>query len=143
MYGVLVKDFSTLAKQVLTDGSTLMIAGGADILPIFVFALILVVLTARIMASKHSSVFKSFQAAKTATNHHASDRFFERKRIPALKPCPNCDEQLPLSAILCDACDYNFLAARPGRGQKLLPPPEPMTHELPEQGIASAGALTY
>jgi hypothetical protein len=55
-----------------------------------------------------------------------------------LKPCPNCAEELPLSAIICDACDYNFLAARPGRGQKLLPPSEAVTREVPEQRIASA-----
>jgi len=138
MYGVIVKDFSTLAKQVLTDGSTLMIAGGTDILPIFAFALILVILAARIVASRHAGVFKSFRAVKTATNNFAPDRIFERKRIPALKPCPSCAEQLPLSAILCNACDYNFLAARPGRGQKLLPPPEAMIHGE-EQRVASAG----
>jgi hypothetical protein len=111
-----------------------MIAGGLDTLHISAIALILVILAARIATRKRGSFVKSFRAAKTATNLYAADRFFERKRVPALKPCPSCAEQLPLLALTCNACDYNFLAARPGRGQKLLPPPE-----VPEQRIASAG----
>lgn len=139
MYEVIMGDFSTIANLVLTDGRTLMIAGGLDILDFSAIALILVFLTARIVKRKHGGSFESFQARSTSTNNCASDRFFERNRMPALKTCPNCAEQLPLSALVCDACDYNFLAARPGRGQKLLPPPQPMTHEVSEQRIAYAG----
>jgi hypothetical protein len=139
LYKAIVEIFSTLAKRVLTDGSTLMIAGGMDILPISAVALILVILAATIVTRKRGSYFKSFRARNALGNNRASDRFFESKRSPAMKPCPSCAEQLPLSALVCDACDYNFLAARPGRGQKLLPPPGPMTHEVPEQRIAAMG----
>jgi hypothetical protein len=130
MYEALIENFSTLAKLALTDGRTLVIAEGADILPISAIALILVFLTIRILQRKHGSFFKSFRAGSPLTSNCASGRFFEIKRIPAVKICPNCAEQLPLSALICHACDYNFLAARPERGQKLLPPPLPMTHEV-------------
>jgi len=133
----IVENLSNLANLVLTYGSTLMIAEGLDILPITAAALILVLLAARIVKRKRG-VLKSFRARGSVTNKRASGRLFESNRSPALKPCPTCAEQLPLSAIICHACDYNFLAERPGRGQKLLPSPQPMTHEVPEQKIASA-----
>jgi len=116
----IVENLSNLANLVLTYGSTLMIAEGLDILPITAAALILVLLAARIVKRKRG-VLKSFRARGSVTNKRASGRLFESNRSPALKPCPTCAEQLPLSAIICHACDYNFLAERPGRGQKLLP----------------------
>jgi hypothetical protein len=134
-----MENLSTLANLVLTDGGTLMIAGGSDILYFAAMALILVLLTARIVKRKRGGFFKSSRARSTSTNKCAADRFFENKRMPAVRPCPNCAEQLPLSALVCDACDYNFLAARPVRGQELLPPPNPMTPEVSEPRIAAQG----
>ena len=141
MYEAIVEDLSTFANLVLTDGRALMTAEGLDILDFFAIALILVFLTTRIAKKKHGESFKSLRAQSTPTSNRAAGRFFERKRVPALKPCPSCAEQLPLSALICDACAYNFLAARPGRGQKLLPPPESMAHEVPEQNIAAAALI--
>jgi hypothetical protein len=138
MYEAILENLATLAKLALTDASNLMLAGGLDLLPIFAIALTLVLLTARVVKSKHGGSFKAFGARSTLENHRTTIRFFDSKRSPMLKPCPNCAEELPLSAIICDACDYNFLAARPGRGQKLLPPPEAVTREVTEQRIASA-----
>ena len=119
----IVENLSNLASLLLTDGRALMIAGGPEILPIIAVALILVLLVTRIVKRK------TFRARGTVTHKRASGRLFERQRSPELKPCPNCTEQLPLSAIICNTCDYNFLAARPGRGQNLLLPPQPITHE--------------
>jgi hypothetical protein len=139
MYEAIMEHFSSLAKVVVTDGRALMIAGGLDILHFCAIALILVFLTARIAKRKYGSFFKSFVAGSTLANSCASGQFFERRHILALKKCPNCAEQLALSVIICDACDYNFLAERPGRGQNLLPPPESMTHDVSKQSFASAG----
>jgi predicted nucleic acid binding AN1-type Zn finger protein len=61
---------------------------------------------------------------------------FERRQIVAIKKCPNCTEQLPLSAVLCDGCDYNFLSEMVGHGQKLLPSPESPARETIEQSYA-------
>jgi hypothetical protein len=129
-----VENLSTLANLALTYGSNLMIAEGLDVLPISVVVLILVLLAARLVKRKHGGFLNSFRAQGGFTN---SGRLFESQRSPVLKPCPGCAEQLPLAAILCDTCDYNFLAERPGRGQALLQPPQPMTHEVPKRKIAS------
>jgi hypothetical protein len=134
-----VENFSNLANRVLTHSSTLVIAEGLDILAITALALILVLLAAR-MVKRKRGVVKSFRArGTTANNKRAAGRLFERQRSLALKPCPNCAEQLPLSAVICDTCEYNFLAERPGRGQTLLPSPQAMTDEALKQKIASAG----
>jgi hypothetical protein len=131
---VILENLSNLANFVLTNGSTLLIAEGLDVLSVAALILI-VVLLARIVKRKRD-VRKSFRAGSTGTYKRASGRLFENHRTPALKQCPNCAEQLPLSVIICQMCDYNFLAERPGRGQKLLSAPQPMIREVPEQKIA-------
>lgn len=109
-----MENLSTLVKLVVTDGSTLMIAEGINILHFSAIALILVVLTARIRKKRYSSFFKSSIAGSALTDNCVSDRFFAPQRIPPQKNCPNCAEQLPLSALICDACDYNFLSRTVG-----------------------------
>jgi len=49
----------------------------------------------------------------------------------ALKKCPECAEQLSLSALLCDKCDYNFLSGSVLHRHKMLPAPsESLAHEV-------------
>jgi hypothetical protein len=134
MHETIMDNFSNLAKLIVTDGRTLMMAEDLNIIYFSAIGLILVFLTLRIAAKRNFS-----GAGSALANDGASSRFFERQRIPALKKCPNCTEQLPLSALICEACDYNFLSRMVGRGQKFLPSPEPMTHEVPNQSFASAG----
>ena len=56
---------------------------------------------------------------------------------PALKKCPKCNEQLQLSALVCDACDYNFLAGSVTHRHKMLPAPsEPLPQEVSGQTFA-------
>src|SRR5262249_13948528 len=131
----IMENLSNLANLIWTYGSRLPIAEGMDKLLIVAVASILVLFTANIVRRKRS-VLKSFRVR--ATKKHASGRLFKSQRRVVLKPCPSCVEKLPLSVIICDACGYNFLAERPGRGQALLPSPQPMNHEAPEQKIASA-----
>ena len=119
-----VENLSNLANLVLMYGGKLVIAEGLDILPIIAVALILVLFTARIVKRKRS-VLKSFRARGTVNNKRFSGRLLRSQRSPVMKPCPSCAEQLPLSAIICHPCGYNFLAERPGRGQTLLPSPQP------------------
>lgn len=127
-----MENFLNLAKLALTDGRTLTLTGGIDILHISAIGLILF-LTAKIARRKLSY----FRAGRRAIAHqHACDGFFRGKAIPTQKPCPNCAKQLTLSALFCGGCDYNFLAARPGRGQKLLAAPQPMTLEASAQRFA-------
>jgi hypothetical protein len=114
MEEALLENLSNLINVTLTYGQTLMIASGLDLFSFAAGALILVLLAVRIVKRKRS-VRKSFGVRNSATSG----------RSPTLKSCPNCAERLALSAIICEACDYNFLAERPGRGQKLLPSPNP------------------
>lgn len=123
----IIKILSMSAELVARGGRLLMIAGGSDRLHFFTIALIFVLLAARLARRKRSGFSQSFSAPNTPANHGPSKHLFERKRIATQKPCPNCGKQLSLSALICDACDYNFLAERPERGQQLLPPPE--THD--------------
>lgn len=51
-----------------------------------------------------------------AKDHHPVD-------LRKLKTCPNCADQVPLSTLVCDACDHNFLSGSIVR-HKLLPPPD-------------------
>jgi hypothetical protein len=132
----MVENLSSLANLVLRYGGTLVIAEGLDILAITAVALILVFLAARLVRRTHGGFLKSFRARRTIAHKRALGRLFNSQRSPVLKPCPNCAAQLPLTAILCDSCDYNFLAERPGRGQNLLSSPQPMTREVPQQRIA-------
>lgn len=85
---------------------------------IFYYAVILAVLgllIGRTLAKQHLITFASF----------LRERFARRNEIPILvfKKCPQCAEQLPVSALVCDGCDHNFLAGSILR-HKLLPAPE-------------------
>jgi len=133
----MVENLSNLANHVLTYGGALVMAEGLD--PLFsmtLVALIFLLLAAQSVKRKRG-VLKSSRGRGSVTNKRVSGRLFNRQRSPALKPCPNCAKQLPVTAIICGICDYNFLAERPGRGQKLLPSPQPPTDETPEQNILS------
>jgi hypothetical protein len=55
--------------------------------------------------------------------------------ILAFKKCPQCSEQLPVSTLVCDACDHNFLASSILR-HKLLPAPAESIAGTPQQSFA-------
>jgi hypothetical protein len=128
---VTVKTLSDVVNFLLIDGGAAMMTASMEI-AIGAVALILVLLLARMKG-------KNFRAQRTRTHKLASGRLFEKKPPQERKPCPNCAERLLLSAIICHHCDYNFLAARPGRGQNLLPSPEIPIDDVPEQKISSTG----
>jgi len=69
-----------------------------------------------------------------------ADRMFEKLRVPANKKCPSCAHELPLSALLCDGCDFNFLAGSVIRSARMLPAPEPMNEAESKRHVASAMA---
>jgi hypothetical protein len=108
MYEVILENFSSFATLVL------MIAEGFNFILFSGIALTFALLMARIARQKNS--------------------LFKRHRVPTLKKCPKCAEQLPISALLCDACDYNFLSRTVGHRHKLLPSPsDALAHEVSEQ----------
>lgn len=113
-----------------------MLNGNFDILHLSAIAVIMVFLALRFLKRKKPrDFFESFQATSNTSNA----RIFERQRVvPATKKCPGCEQQLALAAIICEACDYNFLAARPDRSHSMLPAPEAFSEEPEQKKIASA-----
>jgi hypothetical protein len=136
MWEGITTKFSTLAPLLGTDGITAMIAEGSKISYFTVIALIFIAFMARIVRRSYKFFFGSLVRGRPFRKERAFDRMFERRQIVASKKCPHCAEPLPLSAVLCDACDYNFLSEMVGTGQKLLPSPEPLAHEAMEQRYA-------
>ncbi len=75
-------------------------------------------------------------AGRWLRRQRAAERMFDGLQVQALKQCPNCTEQLPLSALLCEVCDYNFLSGMVGHGHRLLPAPEPEAQDMPKRNLA-------
>jgi|SRR5690349_17782350 hypothetical protein len=82
--------------------------------------LVMTVITTRI-AGKKAGFFKSFREAVPSRMRL---NIFEKQPLSKLyKSCPNCAAQLPLGALLCGACDYNFIASIASHRYKLLNAP--------------------
>jgi hypothetical protein len=127
----IVGNFPTAMNVVLTYAGTLL-AESLDVLSLSA-ALTLALLAAKAFREKRSAS-RSFQAHDNFTRKRIGS-LFKGQRTPVLKPCPSCAQQLPLSAIMCDICDYNFLAERPGRRQVLLQPPKPLIYETHSKSL--------
>lgn len=78
----------------------------------FLFAILLII-PAFMMISARNAAGSAVPASKG-------------RRIDPLnfKNCPKCAEQLPLSTLVCDACDYNFLSGSSQSRYRLLPAPD-------------------
>lgn len=116
-----------------------MITGGLDIYYSLAILLIVALLFTRAMKKKYGRLFRSFLASTGLKKSYANDRMFENLRIPAFKKCPNCEGQLPLSALLCDACDFNLLTGNLCRGNKMLLAPEAFDDNASKREIAAPG----
>jgi hypothetical protein len=126
MYKAISQSLS-LVTLMVTNGSTLMIDGGSDLLHFLAIALTLGFLTARIASKKDGSFFKWFVAGALLGIIALPVAIFKRRHavLAALKKCPKCAEQLPLSALVCDTCDYNFISRIAGHGHRLLASAKP------------------
>ena len=94
-------------------------------------ALILALLAVRTARKEGANSFrrllpKALQKYRVNTDHLT---------VLAFKKCPQCDDQLPVSTLVCDACDYNFLASSILRHQ-LLPAPSESIASTPQQSFA-------
>ena len=121
MYEAISQSLS-LVTLMVTNGSTLMMDRDPDIFLFLALALTLAFLTARIASRKDGSFFKWFVAGALLGVIALPVAIFKRRRgvLSALKKCPKCDEQLPLGALVCTACDYNFITRTVGNGHRLL-----------------------
>jgi hypothetical protein len=116
-----------------------MMTDGINIYYFPAVALIVALLFTWGVKRNYRGFFKSFLASTGLKKSYASDRMFENLRVPAFKTCPNCEGQLPLSALLCGACDFNFLAGSLCRGNKMLPAPEAFDDHASRPETAAAG----
>jgi hypothetical protein len=120
-----ISQILSLVSLAVTNGSTLIIDGDADILHFLAIALLLAFLTARIASRKDGSFFKWFVAGAFLGIIALPVAILKRQHVlSALKKCPKCAEQLPISALVCDACEYNFISRIVGHGHKLLASPK-------------------
>jgi hypothetical protein len=84
-------------------------------------AFVTVILGARIANRKTGGLFIWCSRKLPFRNTKAAS---QRAALAALKACPTCTEQLPLSALVCERCEYNFLSGAAGHRHKLLPAPD-------------------
>jgi hypothetical protein len=107
-----------------------------DIVNFFAPAIILMFFIAIAGEKKQGGFFKALVMGSAFSNECAVDRMFEKQHIPSLKKCPNCAEQLPLSGVICEACDYNFLSGMVGYGNRLLAAPQALPLRMAKRGFA-------
>ena len=120
-----ISQILSLVTLTVTNGSTIMIDGDSYILHFLAIALLVAFLTARIASKKDGSFFKWFVAGAFLGIIALPAAIFKRQHVlSALKKCPKCAEQLPVSALVCDACEYNFISRIVGHGHKLLASPK-------------------
>ena len=81
-----------------------------DLNGFFLFAILLIIAVLVTKTAPKSGI-------STAKEHHPVD-------LRTFKKCPNCNDHLPLSTLVCDACEYNFLSGSNGPKHKLLPAPD-------------------
>ena len=73
------------------------------------------------IAGKKAGSFKSFREAVPSSMRL---KCFEKQPISRThKSCPRCAAQVPVAALFCDTCDYNFIASIASHRHKLLNPP--------------------
>ena len=114
----ILRNISSLAQVVGAGQVTDMVAADSYLVHVIGIVLILALLGMR-WFRKHRSA-------------DPIDRYLGQ----ATKQCPNCTEQLPLSALMCETCDYNFLSGMIGHGHRLLPAPESEEQEMPKRNRA-------
>ena len=98
------------------------------------FALIALILTLLVVRTSRN------QGGLRSLFSKPIQKSFTKKRdltVLVFKKCPQCDEQMPVSTLVCDSCDYNFLASSILR-HKMLPAPQSSN-----VGVAPQQAFAY
>jgi hypothetical protein len=103
-----------------------MTTSSAEISFLLAMAVTVIIFAARLAKEPVSAFFKSFTLGIPLRNILLAERLIAAKSLAPQKNCPNCAEPTPISALFCDACDYNFLSGTIGSRQKSLPAPAAM-----------------
>ncbi len=112
-----------------------IIAEGSNFLHFSALAFIMVFFVVRVTKNICAAPFVSTLVQCILSHNRIAGRMFEKNPILEVKSCPHCAEQVPLSTLICHACEYNFLSGTIGNG-RLLTSPEPLVHEMSEQSVA-------
>jgi hypothetical protein len=113
--------FLLLAETGLEAAITVMPVDVSDTVFPHAVALTIVLLALRIGRNKesdsvlHKPLVEAVKGTLGKRQHPA---------LSALKTCPKCAAHLPLSTLVCDTCDYNFLSRTVGTRPKLLAAPD-------------------
>jgi hypothetical protein len=124
VFEAILKDFSSFVMLVVERGTTGTV-DGLTIIYLSIMGLTLAFLTGAIANHKGGSFFKWFVAGALLGIIALPIAIFKRKQVfrPELKQCPKCAEQIPIHALVCDGCDYNFLSMMVGYRHTPVPPP--------------------
>jgi len=101
-------------------------------------ALTLILVAAWIAKKLIGAFFKSYTTWSRFMNNLLGAQWFAAEPILNQKNCPHCAEPTPISALICEACDYNFLSGTVAR-QKSLPAPEAIKRQGSKRHLASVG----
>jgi hypothetical protein len=123
MFEAISKSFLSFVALMVEREATGISVDGLSIFRLLAMALALAFLTAGIARNKGGSSLKWFFAGALVGVIALPMAIFKRKKItyPGQKQCPNCAQKLPIQAILCDACDFNFLSMAVGNRYKPIP----------------------
>lgn len=137
MDGTISNILSELAEFLRVDGVVSLAADNIAILPFLAFVSFLVLRAAKSRRGNAGGIVKAVLAGDWFADESNADRMFERCNITAMKTCPNCSGQVPMSTLMCDRCDHNFLTGMIGSGQRMLPSPEAQVYEMQPRKYAS------
>ena len=124
MFEAISKSFSSSVVLMLEHETTGISVDGLSIFRLLTIALTLAFLTAGIAHNKGGSFLRWFLAGALVGIIALPIAIFKREKVvgPGQKQCPKCAGQLPMQAVVCDGCDYNFLSMRAGNRNKPMPP---------------------
>ena len=107
-----------------------MINSSAEISFLLALAVTLIVLAVWRAKRPIGAFFKSSTVGNPRIHKFVAERLFAAKPIAVQKSCPKCAEPTAISALFCDACEYNFLSGTVGSRQKSLPAPASMKRQV-------------
>lgn len=82
--------------------------------------------------------FKSCTTWSRFANALIGAQWFAAEPTLKQKNCPHCAEPTPISALICAACDYNFLSGSLGTRQKTLPSPSSTKRQVSKPHLVSS-----
>jgi hypothetical protein len=92
------------------------------------------------IAAKKAAFSKSFPEA--VPSRIRVKHLEKQPLLRTSKKCPDCAAQVPVSALLCDACEYNFIANMAIHRHKLLNPPTVSESVRTELGMSKVAIFT-